>query len=123
MEITRTYRQNLYAKLVGHGFDVVLVNGKQTKNVKGKKTDLKDCQWIQKLHSPGLLFARFWYRYYQNLFPPPAQSAQPGMRRYIESSVSCYAKAFCFFILFLTFSLCLAPHSLNECRTSFSVSA
>ncbi|VAX18451.1 hypothetical protein MNBD_IGNAVI01-2646, partial [hydrothermal vent metagenome] len=30
-------------------FEVILANGRQTKNVKGKKTDIKDCQWIQKL--------------------------------------------------------------------------
>jgi hypothetical protein len=45
--------------LVGQGFDVILVNGRQTKNIKGKKTDIKDCQWIQKLHSLGLLSASF----------------------------------------------------------------
>lgn len=59
MESTGTYWQNLFATLVGQGFDVILVNGKQTKNVKGKKTDIKDCQWIQKLHSLGLLSESF----------------------------------------------------------------
>jgi hypothetical protein len=49
--IHRTYWQNLFSTLVGQGFDVILVNGRQTKNIKGKKTDIKDCQWIQKLHS------------------------------------------------------------------------
>lgn len=44
---------------MGQGFDVILVNGRQTKNIKGKKTDIKDCQWIQKLHSLGLLSASF----------------------------------------------------------------
>lgn len=59
MESTGTYWQNLFATLVGQGFEVILVNGRQTKNVKGKKTDIKDCQWIQKLHSLGLLSASF----------------------------------------------------------------
>ena len=59
MESTGTYWQNLFATLAGQGFDVILVNGKQTKNVKGKKTDIKDCQWIQKLHTLGLLSASF----------------------------------------------------------------
>ncbi|MFZ1798640.1 MAG: IS110 family transposase [Chitinophagaceae bacterium] len=59
MESTGTYWQNLFATLVGQGFEVILVNGKQTKNIKGKKTDIKDCQWIQKLHSLGLLSASF----------------------------------------------------------------
>lgn len=59
MESTGTYWQNLFSTLVGQGFDVILVNGRQTKNIKGKKTDIKDCQWIQKLHSLGLLSASF----------------------------------------------------------------
>lgn len=59
MESTGTYWQNLFSTLVGQGFDVILVNGKQTKNVKGKKTDIKDCQWIQKLHTLGLLSSSF----------------------------------------------------------------
>ena len=59
MESTGTYWQNLFSSLVSHGFDVILVNGKQTKNIKGKKTDIKDCQWIQKLHSLGLLSSSF----------------------------------------------------------------
>lgn len=59
MESTGTYWQNLFSTLVGKGFDVILVNGRQTKNIKGKKTDIKDCQWIQKLHSLGLLSASF----------------------------------------------------------------
>ena len=59
MESTGTYWQNLFSSLVAHGFEVILVNGKQTKNIKGKKTDIKDCQWIQKLHSLGLLSSSF----------------------------------------------------------------
>lgn len=59
MESTGTYWQNLFSSLVAHGFDVILVNGRQTKNIKGKKTDIKDCQWIQKLHCLGLLSNSF----------------------------------------------------------------
>ena len=59
MESTGTYWQNLFSTLIVNGFDVILVNGKQTKNIKGKKTDIKDCQWIQKLHSLGLLSRSF----------------------------------------------------------------
>jgi len=59
MESTGTYWQNLYAVLVSKGFHVILCNGKFTKNIKGKKTDIKDCQWIQKLHSLGLLTSSF----------------------------------------------------------------
>lgn len=59
MESTGTYWQNLYAVLISKGFEVILCNGKFTKNIKGKKTDVKDCQWIQKLHSLGLLTSSF----------------------------------------------------------------
>lgn len=59
MESTGTYWQNLFSTLVSNGFEVILVNGKQTKNIKGKKTDIKDCQWIQKLHTLGLLSHSF----------------------------------------------------------------
>lgn len=59
MESTGSYWQNLYSALIGRGFEVILVNGKQTKNPKGKKTDIKDCQWIQKLHMLGLLSSSF----------------------------------------------------------------
>ena len=59
MESTGTYWQNLFSSLVVFGFDVILVNGRQTKNIKGKKTDIKDCQWIQKLHTLGLLNSSF----------------------------------------------------------------
>lgn len=55
MESTGTYWQNLYAVLISRGFHVILFNGKFTKNIKGKKTDVKDCQWIQKLHTANSL--------------------------------------------------------------------
>lgn len=59
MESTGTYWQSLYAVLIAQGFQVILCNGKFTKNIKGKKTDIQDCQWIQKLHSIGLLSGSF----------------------------------------------------------------
>lgn len=55
MESTGMYWQNLYTELINKGFEVVLTNGKFTKNLNRKKTDVLDCQWIQKLHSLGLL--------------------------------------------------------------------
>jgi transposase len=59
MESTGTYWQTLFNALQVAGFEVLLVNGTQTKNVKGKKTDVLDCVWIQKLHSLGLLSGSF----------------------------------------------------------------
>lgn len=59
MESTGNYWQNLYVELCKFGFEVTLANGKFTKNIKGKKTDVKDARWIQKLHSIGLLTSSF----------------------------------------------------------------
>ena len=59
MESTGPYWQNLYVELAKHGFELVLVNGKFTKHAFGKKTDVKDCRWIQKLHTLGLLTGSF----------------------------------------------------------------
>jgi len=59
MESTGTYWQNLYSALQNGGIEVVLVNGKFTKNISGKKTDVKDCKWLQKLHTIGLLTGSF----------------------------------------------------------------
>ena len=59
MESTGTYWQSLFAVLQAEGFQVILCNGKFTKNIKGKKSDVQDCQWIQKLHSIGLLSGSF----------------------------------------------------------------
>ncbi len=59
MESTGTYWQNLFSTLQEAGIVVTLCNGKFTKNIKGKKTDVIDCQWIQKLHTLGLLSGSF----------------------------------------------------------------
>lgn len=59
MESTGTYWQSLFTTLQSTGLEVILCNGKFTKNIKGKKTDVKDCQWIQKLHTLGLLSGSF----------------------------------------------------------------
>lgn len=55
MEATGVYWNILYEILGEAGIDVWLVDGRQTKQVPGRKTDVKDCQWIQQLHSHGLL--------------------------------------------------------------------
>lgn len=55
MEATGVYWVILYDILVEKGLDVWLVDGRSTKQVPGRKTDVKDCQWIQQLHSYGLL--------------------------------------------------------------------
>ena len=94
MESTGNYWQNLHAVLTAKGFDITLCNGKFTKNIKGKKTDVKDCQWIQKLHSLGLLSSSFlpdqdteilrtFTRHRHNLIKQAA-SATKKMQKYLR---------------------------------------
>jgi len=59
MESTGIYWIPLYEILEEKGFDVCLVNARHLKNVSGRKTDVLDCQWIQQLHTYGLLSPSF----------------------------------------------------------------
>lgn len=59
MEATGIYWISLFLILEEAGFEVVLVNAKHVKNVRGKKTDMSDAEWIRQLHSCGLLSASF----------------------------------------------------------------
>ena len=59
MEATGVYWIPLYELLEEEGFEVCLVNARHLKNVSGRKTDVLDCQWIQQLHTYGLLNPSF----------------------------------------------------------------
>ncbi len=59
MESTGVYWIPVYDILEMAGFDVTLVNARHVKNVSGRKSDVLDCQWIQQLHSFGLLTGAF----------------------------------------------------------------
>lgn len=59
MESTGVYWVQPFLVLEEYGFDVYLVNARQIKNVSGRKSDVKDCQWIQQLHTCGLLNKSF----------------------------------------------------------------
>lgn len=59
MEATGVYWLPLYGVLEAARFEVVMVNGRQMRNVPGRKTDMKDCQWGATLHAHGLLRAGF----------------------------------------------------------------
>jgi transposase len=59
LESTGSYWQPLFVLLQHYNLNPILVNGKFTKNVKGRKTDVQDCQWIQKLHTMGMLEGSF----------------------------------------------------------------
>lgn len=55
MESTGVYWIPVYEILEARGFKVYLVNARHLKHVPGRKSDVQDCQWIQRLHSFGLL--------------------------------------------------------------------
>ena len=59
MESTGIYWIPLFEVLSARGFDVKLVDPRQLKHVPGRKTDVLDCQWLQQLHTFGLLAAAF----------------------------------------------------------------
>lgn len=59
MESTGVYWIPLFQILETQGFDVKLVNARHVKNVPGRKTDVQDCQWLQQLHTFGLLSGSF----------------------------------------------------------------
>jgi transposase len=59
MESTSVYWIPIYELLGSRGIEVVLANARQLRSVPGRKTDMKDCQWLQLLHSCGLLRGSF----------------------------------------------------------------
>ena len=59
MESTGVYWIPVYEMLEQNGFEVMLVHASHIKNLAAQKTDVLDCQWIQQLHSYGLLRGAF----------------------------------------------------------------
>jgi transposase len=59
LESTGVYWIPVFDILESRGFKVILVNAKYVKNVPGRKTDVKDSEWLQQLHSYGLLQGSF----------------------------------------------------------------
>ena len=59
MESTGVYWIALFEILEEAGFEVCVVNARDAKNVPGRKSDIQDAQWLQKLHSYGLLSKSF----------------------------------------------------------------
>jgi transposase len=87
MESTGVYWIPLFQLLEEAGLKVCLVNARHVKNVPGRKSDVRDCQWLQYLHSVGLLLGSFRpvqsicavrsiYRYRQNLLSMASQHVQ-----------------------------------------------
>src|ERR1700704_232240 len=59
MESTGVYWIPLFELLERRGFEVKLVDARHVKNVSGRKSDVLDCQWLQQLHTYGLLAGAF----------------------------------------------------------------
>lgn len=59
MEATGVYWIPIYEILEARGIEVLLVNARHVKNVPGRKSDVTDCEWLQELHSVGLLRGSF----------------------------------------------------------------
>jgi hypothetical protein len=59
MESTGIYWIPVFEVLESRGLEVRLVNARHVKNVPGRKSDVLDCQWLQRLHSYGLLEGAF----------------------------------------------------------------
>jgi transposase len=59
MESTGVYWIPIYEMLEQRGFEVLLVNARDVHHVRGRKSDVTDCEWLRELHSVGLLRASF----------------------------------------------------------------
>lgn len=98
MESTGVYWIPVYDILDRAGFEVFLVNAHHVKSVTGRKSDLLDCQWIQKLHSCGLLkgsfrpdektvSARSLFRHRADLVREAASSIQRMQKAFTQMNV------------------------------------
>jgi transposase len=59
MESTGVYWVPVYEVLEARGIAVILANAREARCVPGRKTDVNDAQWLQRLHACGLLRASF----------------------------------------------------------------
>lgn len=82
MESTGVYWIPVYEILESRGLEVLLVDARHVKNVPGRKTDVLDCQWIQQLHTYGLL---------RGAFRPPEEMV--ALRSYLRQREGLIASA------------------------------
>lgn len=98
MESTGVYWIPVFQILERNGFEVILVNARHVKNVPGRKTDVQDCQWLQQLHSYGLLRGSFrpndeicilrgYIRQRENLMRSAARHIQRMQKAMIQMNV------------------------------------
>ncbi|MGH7453073.1 MAG: IS110 family transposase [bacterium] len=79
MESTSIYWIPLYEILTNRGIKTYVVNAQHAKNMPGRKTDILDCQWLQQLHTYGLLTASFQ--------PPENILALRGLLRHCDNLI------------------------------------
>lgn len=98
MESTGVYWIPVFQRLEEAGIRVCLVNARHVKNVPGRKSDVRDCQWLQYLHSVGLLRASFrpaqkicalrtLARHRENLLRHAAQEVQHMQKAFDEMNL------------------------------------
>jgi transposase len=98
LEATGDYWVVLYDLLENKGLRPVLVNPRYAKNMSGKKGDIPDCQWMQKLHTYGLFTNSFrpdgtirplrsYLRQRENLVAAASQSIQHMQKALTEMNV------------------------------------
>ena len=74
LESTGVYWKPLFSYLTQNGFEVYLVNARHVRNVTGKKNDQSDAEWLQQLHSCGLVKSSY--------LPEDQQDALRSLVRY-----------------------------------------
>ncbi len=82
MESTGVYWIPAFEILEERGLVVLLVNARHVKNVPGRKSDVQDCQWLQQLHTYGLL---------EGAFRPPEEAV--ALRTYMRQRESLVQQA------------------------------
>ncbi|HET9396303.1 MAG TPA: IS110 family transposase, partial [Nitrospiraceae bacterium] len=98
MESTGVYWIPLFQKLEAAGIEVILVDARAVKHAPGRKSDVQDCQWLQQLHSYGLLRAAFrpddaiyrlrtLVRHRQNLVSSAAEHIQHMQKALVQMNV------------------------------------
>ena len=82
MQATGVYWVGLYEILEQQGLEVKVVNARYTKTLPGRKSDVQECQWLQKRHTFGLL---------NNSFLPPPEIRR--LRTYLRQRENLVAAA------------------------------
>jgi len=84
MESTGVYWIPVFQILEQRGLEVKLVNARHVKNLPGRKSDISDCQWLQQLHTFGLLSGSFRPKdevCVLSQLPAPARQLGQGLRQ------------------------------------------